>query len=590
MTCFLKTLLFSAILALTACQSQPKSLATSTDNAELAQMMTDYWETQLQLHPLMANNLGDLRNKDKLTDLSPLGQQRVKRAYDAFATRLAKIEPAQLSNEQRVNYRVFSWILKNERALLDTPWKYYTFDTYSGWHSGFAQEMELSQFTRAQDYRDYIARLAAFSKYGDENIALMKQGLSMGHVQPCATLDGYLDSIRAYQQPAQQNVFYQPFVGMLASLTQSEKNELRQQAQEVIEQVVNPVYERYADFFASHYLPACREDVGISSVPGGAALYDFFVKYYTSTQLDPDQVHNLGLAEVARIRTEMQTIIDDLGFKGDFKAFLQELRENKKYYPKDKQSYLHYAAYLAKKVDGKLPEFFSYLPRTPYGLKEIPAEIAPKTSTAYYQGGAGDGSRAGFYNLNTYGLDSRPLYELPALTLHESVPGHHLQISIQSEMETLPALRRFYYFHAFGEGWGLYAEYLGEEMGMYPSPYDRFGRLTYEMWRACRLVVDSGMHAKGWGRQQAIDYMASNMALSIHNITTEIDRYITWPGQALAYKVGELKIRELRKYAESRLGAKFSLREFHSQVLTRGAVPLSVLQANIEDWVAGQLD
>jgi len=590
MKSLLKTLLFSTIVALVACQAQPRSLAVNADNTELAQMMAEYWEAQLELHPLMANNLGDPRNKDKLTDLSSLGQQRLKRVYDVFTTRLAKIELAQLSPEQQVNYRVFSWILKNERALLDTPWKYYTFDTYSGWHSGFAQEMELSQFSRAQDYRDYIARLAAFAKYGEENIDLMKQGLAAGHAQPCATLDGYLDSIRAYQKPPQQSVFYQPFVNMLASLKKAEKDDLKQRAVAVIEQAVNPTYKRYADFFANRYLPACRQQVGISSVPGGPELYDFFVKYYTSTELDAEQIHTLGLAEVKRIRAEMQNIIDALGFKGSFKAFLQELRGNKKYYPKDKQSYLYYAAYLAKKVDGKLPAFFSYLPRTPYGLKEIPAEIAPKTSTAYYQGGAGDGSRAGFYNLNTFGLDSRPLYELPALTLHEAVPGHHLQISIQNEMKTLPDLRRFYYFHAFGEGWGLYAEYLGEEMGMYPSPYDRFGRLTYEMWRACRLVVDSGMHAKGWRRQQAIDYMANNMALSIHNITTEVDRYITWPGQALAYKVGELKIRELRKYAENKLADKFSLRDFHSQVLTRGAVPLSVLQANIEDWVAGQLE
>lgn len=582
-------LVLSTLLAACLNPQNSQSNINDKDQDSFTKVASDYWQAQLRNDPMMAQSVGDRRYDKQLTDFSDKGFKLRADMYVNFKHRLDSLNLVNLSKQDLVSHRVLSWIVDHELQLLQSPWRYYQFNTYDGWHSSFAHQMSTSPLKSKSDYDNYLLRLQAFEKFGLQKIALLKEGVKVGHVQPCETLGGYLDSIKGYVKPVQKSPFYEPFLDIAIKITSEEKNQLQQRAGNIIENIVNPTYLYYADFFEQQYLPHCEKNIALATRPGGTDLYDFFVRYYTSTDMNAEQVHKLGLSEVARIRQEMVKIKDELEFSGSLTDFLQELRTNPVHYPKDKQSYLNYAAFLAKKVDGKLPGYFSYLPRNPYGIKEIPEQIAPKTSTAYYQHGASDGSRSGSYFINTYDLASRPLYELPALTLHESVPGHHLQISIQNEMTSLPDFRRYYYFHSFGEGWGLYSEYLGEEMGMYPTPYDRFGRLTYEMWRACRLVVDSGMHTKGWSRQQAIDYMAGNSALSLHNITTEVDRYISWPGQALAYKVGELKIRELRQYAESLLGEDFSLRDFHQQVLNNGAVPLSVLQQNIEEWVAIQL-
>ncbi|MCV6614430.1 MAG: DUF885 domain-containing protein [Cellvibrionaceae bacterium] len=556
--------------------------------ASLADLMEDYWQDQLALNPLSANLNGDMRRSDQLADVSEAGVAKQRAVLDKYLRAIASLNEEDLSAENKVNYQLFRWMLEHERKTLDFNWHYYTFTTYAGWHDGFARNAPRVALKNRKDYDNYLARLQKFPRYAEQNMALMQAGIESGNTQACDALEGYGAGIRGYIKAAKDSDFYKPFKQMPASIDAPSQVILRERAIDIIERDVIAQYRAYADFYEQKYLPACRKVVGLSSVPEGRQLYQHFVRYYTTVDISPEAVHQLGLSEVERIRAEMEKIVKQVEFKGSFKDFLQFLRSDPQFYPKTAQGYLNTAAYISKKADGKLPEYFSYLPRTPYGIEEIPAQIAPKVTPAYYQRGAGDGSRAGKYFINTYDLKSRALYELPALTLHEAVPGHHLQISIQAELKQLPEFRRYYYFHPFGEGWALYAEYLGEEMGMYNTPYERFGRLTYEMWRALRLVVDTGMHAKGWSRQQAIDLMAANSALSLHNIRTEVDRYITWPGQALAYKMGELKIRELRAYAEKALGDQFDLREFHTKVLVNGAVPLSVLERLIKAWVAEQ--
>jgi len=350
-----------------------------------------------------------------------------------------------------------------------------------------------------------------------------------------------------------------------------------------------PAYKDLLKFLEDDYLPKARPNVGIGSTPEGRAYYASLVRYYTTLDLTPDEVHEIGLREVARIRSEMDAIIAETGFEGGFAEFLEYLRTDPKFYAQTEEELLKEAAWLAKQVDGKMPEFFRTLPRLSYGVIKVPDEIAPRYTTSRYWGGDGKKGRAGNYVVNTYDLTQRPLYNLPALTLHEGVPGHHHQISLGQELTGVPDFRKNLYPTAFGEGWGLYAEKLGIEMGIYKTPYDNFGRLSYEMWRACRLVVDTGMHWKNWTRDQAESCFLDNSALAKHNIKTEVERYISWPGQALAYKIGELKIIELRERAEASLGDKFSIRDFHDAVLLQGGIPLSILETRIDNWIAEEL-
>ena len=352
----------------------------------------------------------------------------------------------------------------------------------------------------------------------------------------------------------------------------------------MISQQITPVYQQYLDFFTTQYVPGARDNIAAIALPDGAAYYQNRLEHYTTLKMTPQQVHQIGLQEVARIRAEMQQVIQQTGFKGSFAEFVQFLRTDPQFYVTKPEQLLKEASYLAKKIDAQLPKLFKTLPRTPYGVEPVPAEIAPKYTTGRYAGGRAAGE-PGFYWVNTYALDRRPLYELEALTLHEAVPGHHLQVALANEQDSLPGYRRSFYTSAFGEGWGLYSEYLGLEVGFYTDLYSNFGRLTYEMWRAGRLVVDTGMHTMGWSRQQAIDFLAQNTALSMHNVTTEVDRYISWPAQALSYKLGELTIKRLRQKAEAALGEKFNVREFHDAVLSNGSVPLSVLEQQIDLYI-----
>lgn len=563
--------------------------AQGSNTETLTQLMASFWEQQMRVSPLANNSTGDTRYRDQLDDVSEDSLDQQLAYLRSLQAKVEQIDVAALDEDARINYEVFSWLLNKEIAVNASDWRYVRFNSFEGWHSSFASLAGMLPFHKKADYDAYLKRLAAFPRYSAQQIDLMRKGLDKGLAHPCEILDGYQHAIEAYvHNSIEDNTLYAPFKSLPKTLSSAVQTELRTQAKMLIADKVDKAYQEYATFFAKEYLPQCRKTAGIGSVKGGDKLYNLFVQYYTTLETDADTVHALGLREVKRILADMHAIKAQTDFSGDFDAFLKFLRNDPQFYPVDAQVYVDRVARISKSIDGKLPAYFSLLPRTPYGISIIPDAIAEKTTTAYYQPGAADGSRAGQYFINTSRLNSRPYYELPALSLHEAVPGHHLQIALQGELTHLPKFRRFYNFHAYVEGWALYTEYLGVEMGMYTTPYEHFGRLTYEMWRATRLVVDTGIHAKGWTRQQAIDFMARHTALSLHNISAEVDRYISWPGQALAYKHGELKIRELRTMAEQALGENFDLREFHTAVLTIGAVPLNVLQAHIERWVASQ--
>jgi uncharacterized protein (DUF885 family) len=407
--------------------------------------------------------------------------------------------------------------------------------------------------------------------------------MAVGQVQPKAVMEGFEASVAAV---ITDNPLDSPFIAPLMAIERDSEvlQVLKTQAIDAVTNSVNVAYQTFYDFLVNEYIPQAKTDIAVASWPNGREFYQNRIKHYTTLDMTADEIHTIGLKEVARIRNDMQGVLDDLGFSGTINEFIDFLRTDKQFYADTPDELIDYAMVLSKRIDALLPQLFNQLPRTPYGVAPVPDSIAPKYTTGRYVSPRND-RQPGYYWVNTYALDKRPLYALPALTLHEAVPGHHLQISLAREMTDLPQVRRSTYISAFGEGWGLYSEFLGKEVGFYETPYDEFGRLSYEMWRACRLVVDTGMHVMGWTRQQALDYMLENTALSEHNVTTEIDRYISWPGQALSYKLGEIKIKELRARATQILGDDFDLREFHAAILAHGSVPLTVLEQNINMYI-----
>ena len=447
-------------------------------------------------------------------------------------------------------------------------------------------------FKKEEDVQKYFEALEKLPSRIDYNLDLLKEGVKLGISQPKEVFGDYSFSYDKHiLEDATKSEFYKPFKNLPESFSQTKKDSILKAANKSIYHNVIDQYKKIKTYFETDYFPNTRKGLGVSTVPNGKEFYQNRINFYTtSTKYTADDIHQIGLQEVARIKAEMEKIIEELGFKGSFAEFLQFLRTDEQFYAKTPKELLMFARDIAKRIDAELPKFFKTLPRKPYGVVPVPAAIAPK-----YTGGRYSGSRsettAGFYWVNTYNLPSRTLYTIPALTAHEAVPGHHLQISLNNELpETIPAFRRSLYLSAYGEGWGLYSETLAGEMGIYITPYEKFGKLTYEMWRACRLVVDTGVHAMGWTRQQVIDYMASNTALSIHEVTTETDRYISWPGQALSYKIGEIKIRELRKLAEEKLGEDFDVREFHEVILGEGTVTLSILERRVNNYIHKKLN
>ncbi|MDT3321906.1 DUF885 domain-containing protein [Shewanella sp. SP1S2-4] len=568
----------SAPQTISATQSQVEPIAPA-----LQAIIDQSWQLQLSASPEMAYSMGDASAAGKLSDLSPAALAKLNQGQIAVLAQLKALDRSSLSKENKINAQILEDQIQNDVDLYRFKDYYLPITAESGFHA-YITSIAQGRFNTLEDYRNYIAKLNALPTYFAQQTHWLKQGLAEGITPPKVTLNGFEDSISAYIVPVEKSGYFKPFTQYPSYFTEAQKTQLTQEGRVLVEQKVLPLYQNFYDFMTKEYIPNARENIAASSLPNGAEFYENRVRYYTTLNMTSAEVHELGLKEVKRIRQEMEQIIKSVGFKGSFADFLHFLRTDPQFYTTSADQLLKEAAFIAKKADAMLPKYFGKLPRKPYGIAPVPAEIAPKYTTGRYSGSNSD-DEPGYYWVNTYALDKRPLYELEALTLHEAVPGHHLQISLNSELTSLPDFRRYGYISAFGEGWGLYCEYLGLEAGFYQDPYSNFGRLTYEMWRAARLVVDTGMHAQGWSRQQAIDFMASNTALSLHNVTTEIDRYISWPGQALSYKIGELTIKRLRAKAEQELGDKFDIRAFHDAVLENGSVPMSILEQQINDFI-----
>lgn len=576
------------VLGLSACATNQSVLEGSVADIAFEAKMDQIWEYNVSQNPTWATGLGIRDYDDQLGDYSLQQYDREVAQAREFQEQLKNINVKNLSADNALNYELLNLRLNNTIEGASHGGKYQLLTNRSGPHLSLAQLPGRLPFRTNADYQSYLSRLALIPAASDQVIERLRLGMEAGWVQPCEPMQGYEKSIDAHVvEDVSKSNFMQPFAKRPDAISESDFAAYKAQAEKLVRGEVIPAFADFANFYRQDYAPACTKKVGVSNLPGGDEYYAFKARQFTTTDLSPDEIHNIGLSEVKRIRDEMDQVIKQAGFEGNFKQWQEHLRSNPDFYPKTAEERMNAVAVIMKKMDGLLPSLFTRFPRMPYGLKEIPADIAEKTTTAYYQGAAGDGSRAGFYFVNTSKLDTRPLHELEALSLHEAVPGHHFQIALAQELD-LPDFRRHTSFTAFVEGWGLYAERLGLEVGFYQTPYTNFGRLSYEMWRACRLVVDTGMHAKGWTRKEAIDFMVENSGLSLNNITTEVDRYITWPGQALAYKIGELKIRELRARAETALGNEFDVRHFHDAVLENGAVPLSVLESKIDNWIAAE--
>lgn len=566
-----KLLVALCCATLMSCAQQPASSPLDFDR-----FANDWWEKVGQVQP---------NTKSGLPDMSAAALEKAHKQRLQLIAELNKTNVSHLTEQQKINFAILQYRLQNDIDEYRFGAHYMPLTAESGFHSDVLFMLNMSSVKTDKDIQTYLEKLAAVPTYMQQQISWMQQGLKTGYTQPKAVLAGYEDSIKSFiSNDPTKSPFYRPLLKQPAGIDATRWQALQQQAKTLISSQITPVYQQYLDFFVGQYVPGARDNIAAVALPDGAAFYQNRLEHYTTLKMTPQQVHDIGLKEVARIRAEMQQVIDKTGFKGSFADFVQFLRTDPHFYVNTPEQLLKEAAYLSKKIDAQLPKLFKTLPRTPYGVEPVPAEIAPKYTTGRYSGGRAAGD-PGFYWVNTYALDRRPLYELEALTLHEAVPGHHLQVALANEQESLPSYRRSFYTSAFGEGWGLYSEYLGLEVGFYQDPYSNFGRLTYEMWRACRLVVDTGMHTMGWSRQQAIDFLAQNTALSMHNVTTEVDRYISWPAQALSYKLGELTIKRLRQKAETVLGDKFNVREFHDAVLSNGSVPLPVLEQQIDLYI-----
>ena len=552
-------------------------------------LLDDAWEWQLDEYPVFASQLGDRRGNDRWADNSLKAIERRFQDERAFLTRLRDIDTAALTEQDKLNYELFR---RELQSSIDAN-KYRNFlmpMSQRGGVQSLDSTAEGLPLSSVQDYEDWLARMGSVDQVIKQTMALTNAGIKEGYVAPKILMQRIPDQIAAQLvENAEESPFYSAFVNLPGTFSEADQKRLQESAKDVIDDKIVPAYRDFNRYFNKTYLPASRDSIGASSLPNGKAFYEYRTRTYTTTSKTPDEIHRIGLNEVARIRAEMQIIIDEVEFAGSFADFLHFLRTDPRFYYDDPQTL--FDAYLAicKRIDPELVKLFGKLPRIPYGLRAIPASTAPDTTTAYYMRPAADGSRAGYYYVNLYRPDVRPKYEMEVLSVHEAMPGHHLQIALQMELPDMPTFRRYSGFTAFTEGWGLYSESLGYDLGLYKDPYSRFGALTYEMWRAVRLVVDTGIHYKGWTRQQAIDFFKDNAAKTELDIINEIDRYISWPGQALAYKIGQLKILELRHKAEQMLGKNFDVRAFHDQLLGGGALPLEILETQMNLWLAAEL-
>jgi len=564
------------------------NVALADDAADFDALLDEHWEWTLKNSPVMASMMGDRRYNREWTDNNLEAIENRYKETREFLRRAYAIDRTALGPDDQLNYELF------RRQLQDEVDEH----RFNGHLMPFSQRggvqnidtlTEQLRLASVADFDDWLARLGKLDTVIEQTIALAEAGRDAGLTAPRVLMERIPDQIDAQLVDfPTDSPFFKPFASLPETFSAADRERLRAEATDVIEKTVLPAYRKLDEYFNEEYLPAARESIGLSELPNGAAWYEYRARTYTTTQLTPDEIHRIGLEEVKRIRGEMMDVISEVGFEGTFQAFLEYLRTDPQFYFDNPDDL--YREYLAtsKRIDPELVKLFGKLPRMPYGVKPIPDAIAPDTTTAYYSRPAGDGSRAGIYYVNLYKPEVRPKYEIEVLSVHEAMPGHHLQIALQQELGDLPMFRRFMGFTAFVEGWGLYSERLGYDLGLYQDPYSRFGQLTYDMWRAVRLVVDTGMHYKGWTRQQAIDFFKDNAAKTEHDIVNEIDRYILWPGQALAYKIGQLKMLELRERAELQLGDGFDIRAFHDELLGAGALPLDLLEQRMDRWLAAQ--
>ncbi len=531
------------------------------------------------------NRQSDLGEESPLGNYSEEFFKKRAQFCDSLLVELNTIDTASLTEDEKISSTLLKFVLNETvtKYQYKTHWNPILSD--AGFHSSLTYRVR--PLTSKKAALNYLKLLKAIPAYIDQQAALIRKGLDAGMGQPLVIFKGYESTYEQHlTATAEENFYYSPFLQLPSPLSAEEKDSLRQAAKKVVLEDVIPSFQFVKNFFEKEYFPQTRKAIGVSTTPNGKAYYQSRIDYFTTLPLSPETIHQKGLDEVARIKKEMEKVVDQAGFKGSIQEFIAFLRTDPQFYAKTPEELLKHARNIAKKLDEQLPRYFKTLPRKPYGVAPVPDAIAPKYTGGRYVGSPLGSTDPGYYWVNTYNLSSRPLYVIPSLTAHEAVPGHHLQGALNQELpESIPQFRRNLYLSAYGEGWGLYTEFLANEMGIYTTPYEHFGKLTYEMWRACRLVVDTGMHVFDWSRQEAVDFMAENTALSLHEINTEIDRYISWPGQALSYKIGEIKIRELRALAEKELGSQFDIREFHEQILKKGTVTLPLLEERIKKYI-----
>lgn len=577
----------NAVLVLISCVGTAQA-ESSTAEQQLDAIIVEHWDYSLREDPTTATAVGVNDFNDQMPRVTRNDQLRRLAAEKSFLRRARDIDSDSLSVGGRINADLFQWVLADSIGAYELNLSRIPFNTFSGFFMNALTASSGVAMASVDDYEDYIARMSDIPRYFDENLDNMREGVKTGFVLPQIVIDGVLPTIEAQlKENPEDSSFYEPFEEMSARVAEDDHLRLRNEGKAVIRDMVIPAFAAVAAFLREDY--AASETIGAEDLPLGEEYYAFNIKRYTTlTSTSANEIHALGLEEVKRIRKEMQKVIEDLEFDGDFAAFSNFLRTDTQFYATSKEQLLREVAFIAKRIDYVMPGFFGKLPRQSYGVIPVPDEIAPNYTTGAYYGAPPGGRHGGAFWVNTYALDQRPLYEIPSLTLHEAVPGHHHQNALSIEMDDAPEFRRNLYFSAFGEGWALYSEKLGVEMGIYQTPYEHFGRLSYEMWRACRLVIDTGLHSQGWNRQQAMDFFFENTSLSEGNIRAEVDRYISWPGQALAYKLGELKIWELRRIAEHDLGDGFDLREFHDVVLGNGAVPLAMLEDIVLRYITAE--
>ena len=590
----LLSLLLLVAIVIPACAPSARGAAEA-----LRAQLDDDWQYWMKEYPEFATAVGYPGQNGRWTDYSDVAADRRAQYLKDSLQRLVSIDRGQLAANDQLNYDLYRDLIATAIAGLEfhndaVPIRgvasfnlLMPVNQLDGVQQSVPRAIAMMPAASAADYQDIVSRLRSVGVLVDQTIALMERGVAAGMTPPRITLRDLPAQVSAQllTDPLKSPML-EAFRSVPASIPEAERVRLMRDAVDAYKQAVAPAFTKLRDFLVSRYLPACRETTAVASLPNGASMYAYNVKWHTTTAMTPQEIHETGLAEVKRIRAEMDRVIAASGFKGNFQEFVAFLRTDPRFYFTDAASLLTAYRDIAKRADPELAALFGVLPRTPYGVKPVPDAIAPSQTTAYYDPGSLVAARPGTMFANTYKLDARPKWEMEALTLHEAVPGHHLQISLAQERDDLPEFRKHSSFTAFVEGWGLYAESLGDEMGLYRDPYAKFGQLTYEMWRAVRLVIDTGLHSMGWSRDQAIAYFRANAAKTDQDIIVEVDRYIVWPGQALGYKIGQLKIRELRTRAERALGPRFNIRQFHDLVLGQGAVPLDALERQVAAWIA----